>query len=128
MEVLLYLDKVISNHITNSPRLVSDHGLERLQKVGLALFRGQLLCDSNKVSDSQQTNRVLLILRQLVEEGDHIRDKMLLAELLGKCLEITKSRNETESYRHDPNDWCTVTLNPYTKMCGGSTTDHRRVV
>ena len=62
-----YLDKVVSNHVTDPPGLVRYHGLECLQKVRLALLWRELLCNCNKVCHGQQTHRVLLVLRQFVE-------------------------------------------------------------
>lgn len=83
-----YLDKVIGDHIADSPRLVCNHDLQWLQKVGLVFLRRKLLCNGDKVGDGQETNGILLILRQLCEEGDNVCDEVLLANLLCESLMI----------------------------------------
>lgn len=97
------LDKVIGNHIANPPRLVGNHALEGLQEIGLALLWRKLLCNGDEVGNCQQTDRVLLVLRKLVEQWDDVRDKVLLANFLGEALnELYKQMQESGINAYSP--------------------------
>jgi hypothetical protein len=97
-------DKLVGDHVADSPALVGDARTKGLEKLLLDFLWRELLGDSNQGSHSQQTDRVLIIARELAVERDDLADEqvVLVCKRFGKGLLVRSSTATVVDLRREP--------------------------
>jgi len=67
-----HLDKVIGEHVPDPPTLINAASLQTLTQLGLDLGLLQLRADGDQVRDGQQSNRVLVVVRETLVKRDDL--------------------------------------------------------
>lgn len=86
----MYLFVSIRNHVSDSPALILKQIPQRCQQNAVArlLFFGNFLRNRNKNVNGKQTDAVLVITRQVLEEGNYFFDDDLALHFLDKLGQI----------------------------------------
>ena len=119
-----HLDEMIGKHVPDPPTLINAAGLQTLTQLGLDLGLLQLRADGDQVRDGQQSDRILVVVRETLVKRDDLgfQHRRLGRESLGVGLQSVKTSCQLRPYQ------ATRACSTHSESLGSRSPDHWGII